>query len=94
MERFEYVALTTNEILKESISAESQTGQKRLSVRVVRMRKLKEMVLNRLSIAQTITIASEARRGSSNSEAGHRKLFPGFASLLRSRCGQFHKFDE
>ncbi len=49
MERFEYVALTTNEILKDSVSADSQAGQKRLSVRVVGTRKLKEMVLNRLN---------------------------------------------
>ena len=49
MERFEYVTLTTNEILKESVSAELQAGKKRLSVRVVGTRKLKEMVLNRLN---------------------------------------------
>ena len=49
MERFEYVALTTNEILNESAAAEIQGSHKRLSVRVVGARKIKETVLNRLN---------------------------------------------
>ena len=49
MARFEYVAFTTNEILKESVAAESQSGQKPLSVRIVGSQQLKETVLNRLN---------------------------------------------
>ena len=52
MERFEYTALTTNEILKESVAAERQSGQRRL---FVGMRKLNEMVLDEVFIAAVHT---------------------------------------
>ena len=63
-------------------------------VNVVAVGDSKVLIKALLSIGQKITVASEARRCSSSLEAGHRKQFPGFASFLRSRCGQLHKLDE
>jgi hypothetical protein len=50
--------------------------------------------LDRLSTGETISVVFQGLLGSCSSEAGHRKGVSGLVSLLRSRCGRFHRLGE